>query len=532
MRITLGRDHSWLGTTAVLAVVLIAGCGSTVPEARVLGGPESAPAEGDLGVQAPRTLNSPGPSALIGREPTVTDGGAGTGAAPGPQAGSSAQAPGTTSGAGATRPTTTGPVGPGISATTVKVGLAYVSDAAAANRALGASNVAGADAEQVFDAIVADINATGGIAGRKMQPVYAPYDVYSAAPYDSVYQRACGRMTEDDKVFAAITSIVSESFRGCLDKAGVVHVSDGISRSDAVVLQRFRHTYEVGSVRTDRVAARQLEALRDGGYFTGWDHTRGAPGPMPVKLGVVSTDAPSIARAVDQVLVPGLRRLGYEPVVIKISAPQSTAQSGDAAAAIQAAALRLRSEQVSHVIPFESNGSLTLLFTRNAEGQGYRPRYGINTGNGLQYLVETGNVPAEQAVGAVGLSVSPMLDLRDTDNTDNGPYTNAARRKCLDVMRKAGIEIADNNAKHGILGACAAAYFLRDQLNQVVTGRLTLNRDSLLHVVETSASGYLHPDVGPTSYRADRHDGGAAAYVMAHVADCSCLRYVGARRQI
>lgn len=530
--------------TSALALVLVVltGCGSTAAGQQGLTTGTSAGADSGLALPDGTTSGGDGlslPAAPTGTGtgtgPSSNDFSAGSGGSQtsaGPDNGGAATATGNGTAAG---PTSSGPAagrnGPGVKADEVRVGFAYVSDAAAANRALGA-DVGSADAKGAFDAVAADINATGGIAGRKLVPVYAPYEANSAEPYDTIYQRLCTRMTQDDEVFAAIAAIPSETFRGCLQEAGVVHLSDGISRSDQAVLARYPYTFEIGSVRTDRVATAQLAALQAGSWFTRWDTTRGAPGAAPVKVGVVSSDAPSIARAVDGVLVPGLRRLGHDPVVVKIAAPQSTSQSGDAVAAIQAAALKMRSDGVTHVVPFDSNGSLTLFFTRNAESQGYRPRYGVNTGNGLQVLLDAGSISVEQLNGAVGLGTGPMIDLRPADNPDDGPYANAARTKCLDVMRRAGVAVEGTNAKGGVLALCAAAYFLRDRAGDAVTGGAPLNRDTLRAAVERSGSAFLHGDTGRTLFGPQQHDGGADGSLWSFVPSCTCMRYSGAARPL
>jgi ABC-type branched-subunit amino acid transport system substrate-binding protein len=61
--------------------------------------------------------------------------------------------------------------------------------------------------EQVYGAYVADINAKGGINGRKIVPVYDTYcPLGSAGPL-----AVCTKFTDDDKVFAVIGSFVDFS---------------------------------------------------------------------------------------------------------------------------------------------------------------------------------------------------------------------------------------------------------------------------------------------------------------------------------
>ena len=61
--------------------------------------------------------------------------------------------------------------------------------------------------QQVYQAYIADINAKGGIAGRKIVPVYDSYcPLGSAGPL-----AVCTKFTDDDKVFAVIGTFVDFS---------------------------------------------------------------------------------------------------------------------------------------------------------------------------------------------------------------------------------------------------------------------------------------------------------------------------------
>lgn len=50
---------------------------------------------------------------------------------------------------------------------------------------------------------------------------------------------------------------------------------------------------------------------------------------------------------------------------------------------VQGAVLRFKAMGITHVIIWDDNGISTLFFMINAENQGYRPRYGINSGNDI-----------------------------------------------------------------------------------------------------------------------------------------------------
>ena len=86
---------------------------------------------------------------------------------------------------------------PGVTATTIRVGVPYVD--LAAIRALGV-NMSWGSVPDAFDAIIDNINAHGGINGRKIVPYLVAVNPSGTAPAAT----ACTQLTEDDTVFVAI----------------------------------------------------------------------------------------------------------------------------------------------------------------------------------------------------------------------------------------------------------------------------------------------------------------------------------------
>jgi Periplasmic binding protein len=89
-----------------------------------------------------------------------------------------------------------GQSGPGVTAKTIKVGITYANVAAIKNLI----NVDPGNYQDAYNALIKQINAHGGIGGRKIIPVYAPVDPLGTAGAAT----ACTQLTEDDKVFVAI----------------------------------------------------------------------------------------------------------------------------------------------------------------------------------------------------------------------------------------------------------------------------------------------------------------------------------------
>ena len=86
---------------------------------------------------------------------------------------------------------------PGVTATIIRVGVPYVD--LAALKDLGV-NMSWGSVPDAFDAIIDNINAHGGINGRKIVPYLVPVDPSGTAPAAT----ACTELTEDDSVFVAI----------------------------------------------------------------------------------------------------------------------------------------------------------------------------------------------------------------------------------------------------------------------------------------------------------------------------------------
>jgi ABC-type branched-subunit amino acid transport system substrate-binding protein len=89
---------------------------------------------------------------------------------------------------------------PGVTATTIRVGVPYVDVAAV--KALGV-DIDWGSVPDAFNAVIKDINAHGGINGRKIVPYIVAVNPTGTAPA----QTACTQLTEDDNVFVAISPL-------------------------------------------------------------------------------------------------------------------------------------------------------------------------------------------------------------------------------------------------------------------------------------------------------------------------------------
>ncbi|MEY2478138.1 MAG: hypothetical protein QOG87_3453 [Actinomycetota bacterium] len=505
------------GSAALLAAVLIAGaCGSTVPEAA-----QRRVAQG--GLDGETALDTTGGDSVDELGGSLDPGTAGATGPTGRGAGSSA-AGGRAGASGAGGGTVGAAVGPGVTDKEIHVGAGYAVNAGAANAAFGAGGIDQGDDKRNTQIVIDDINAHGGIAGRKVIPEWYELDATSAETTDAQYQGACESLTSDRKVFAVMGGD-NETFLRCLHNAKVVAVNHNLTISDMARYKRFPYYFELSALNLDRVASVEVAQLQAQGYFNGgWNTAAGAPALGRAKVGIFTYDLPGFNHAVDQVLVPALGRIGLAPEagnVVRAPYPQNAADVSGAATAASNAVLKFRSSGVTHVLVFEEDGVLSLLFGNNADSQGYRPRHGVNSQNGTQALVDSGAYPRGQLPGTVGIGWFPGIDVTPAENTDDGPYSNDTRRRCIALYKAAGVSYNNANAAAIALGTCTQFWWLREVMSKVTV----FNRDGVLAAANRigafeSASGQFVLRID-----ADHHDGVGAVRHWAYQPECGCMRY-------
>jgi hypothetical protein len=505
----------------MLALALVgAACGSTVSQAERRAAQTSAGVDqGDVNVSAGGTSDTAasgqGGAAVGGATAAGRTGGGGT----------ASRATGLV---GSTSTSATGIVmtGPGVDAKTIHIGIPYATDTQAANAALGAGGISQGDPHAQAKVVIDDINAHGGIAGRKIEPVWHEVSSTSPETADQLEQEECDDFTKDHKVFVFMEgSGTRDLIRDCAEKNGAMIVSDPLSTSDQSTFSRFPHYIEITGFRLDRMSRFLPDVLKGQGYFSGWNAVTGSAAPTKAKVGIMTYDYPTFVGAVSKVLVPKLAQLGY-PVAAEdvrtVTWLNSNSDAGALAAGVSAAVLKFRQDQVTHVLIIDERGLLTLLFVNQAQSQRYFPRYGWNTQNGPQALKDGANFPSQQLIGSKGMGWLPGLDMSAADDPPNGPYSNETRRKCNELYKAHGITFPDRNAESGALGTCSTFWFLRDSFNAVGS---PITRDTYVASLNKFGHGFQSPGLFDTFFSANQHDGVGAVRQYAYVESCDCMRY-------
>jgi hypothetical protein len=95
----------------------------------------------------------------------------------------------------------------GVTATTIRVGVPYIDVGASVLRTLGVDINYGSFPD-AFNALIDDVNAHGGIDGRKIVPYIVAVTPVGTAPAAT----ACTQLTEDDSVFAVLAPLESTCY--------------------------------------------------------------------------------------------------------------------------------------------------------------------------------------------------------------------------------------------------------------------------------------------------------------------------------
>lgn len=419
----------------VLTALLGSACGSTLQQQAAANGSADALAGGngltEGGLTSEQATGGPGPAAALGSgQPRGRAGQLSTPAGPGEPAvalGSSpdmpaASAPRTVDqGEGDTAMPSTGP---GWDREFVKVGVVTNQDVSTYAGTLGINSLDSGDQKAAAESMIAELNAQGGLVGRKIKPIF--YDIATGENREASAQATCAYFTEDNQVVAVLNGAGindTPSFRACMTKARTLVLSTALQVMDDQSLDREQGWYvAITAASWTRYATLLVSRLQAMSFFEGWDTTLGAPGQQPVKVGILSTDSPEHRRNVAH-LEMALRSANYPP--------NQTFFYKDTAS-LQAAALRFKSDGITHVF---NTDSILFSFMQTAESQGYRPRYAVNTLN-LPTLLLAAHAPAAQLAGAVGVGWAPGLDV-DHRHEPN-PQLIPGARTCADIAKRRG----------------------------------------------------------------------------------------------
>jgi ABC-type branched-subunit amino acid transport system substrate-binding protein len=381
----------------------------------------------------------------------------------------------------------------------ILVGIQVVSDAAAVQAVVGFGQET-PDTKELYQALINDLNARGGIGGRKVVPVWVERS--ATAPDQSVEQQAaCATFTQDNKVMAALIYYQHDILVPCLEKAGVPAIGyPGHSYMDAVEESRY-HLYAKAGLDITRLARSLVEGLFAQGYFT-----KGA------KIGLVTYDSPGYVRATASALKPALARHGLRVAdEVRVKQIDNLQALGDAGPPIQNAILRFKTSGVTHVMFFGSTG-LAFVFMTSADSQKYQPRYGISSNDGPGSLEEL--APASQLKGTMGVGWS----ISDLTN----PSANAQAKLCESRLHQP-------RSVHNYTWPICDQVWLFEAAAKAAGANL--NAQTLMAGLRQTGTTDVAV-VGPVWFGPGHWHGVTAARHLAFLDKCSCFQYTSGRYSV
>jgi len=488
MNVHAGRR---LGIGLAVLALAAAACGSTVPHAeleRLLAGQGGLGPGGTAGANIPG-VTIPGSAGSAGSTGQLSGGS--TGAAGGP-----------------------GGLGPGITSSTIYVGTVEVRNQSAANSALGAGGGDNPDYRGAYDTAINDVNSRGGVAGRKLSPVWAEFDTTSSQTISQQGQAACDTWTQDHKVFAFFGDVQGGQTQACAERN---HVVDIIPAGDSTpeTFQQYPHYLETSGMNLVRMGPVTVRGLHTQNYFD--------PG---LKLGIVTWDLSNYHEALDRGYLPTLSSFGVSLAIppVFVHAPQTYNDLGGMNADINNAVLKFSSQGIDHVMIIDgaagicAGACLGYEFLNQAKSQNYKPRYGFND---LNYADTSVNnlYPADQLHGSVAVVWEDQLSTQDVDKN----HPNAARDKCLNLMKAHSVPTDGSNQRYVALSACEQVWFLQAVISRM--SGTTLNADNFIRAANTIGSSFQSLVTYQIFLGPNQHDGASAVRNEAFYDSCTCYKY-------
>jgi hypothetical protein len=406
-----------------------------------------------------------------------------------------------------------GPVrmGRGVTAGTIKIGFNITKNLSAALTAVGFGGGGGgtfvAEERPIVDALIKHMNAHGGIAGRKIVPVFFQYDATQAQGWDALAAQACAKFIEDEEVFAVVSGHVgqTDSLVDCLARGGVPLVQQNQWPYDGEYFSKYAGWfYQPSRMRPERWVPQYIGGLKEAGYFT-----------SGYKLGMIRFDAPVFGR-IEKMMRSALKSRGLALTDVSvIKTPQSVNQFSAMSGELSNTILQFRSKGITHVIFDEYAAIIPFFFLTQAESQRFRPRYGFTSIN-LPGTNEQQHGPP-QLHGAISVSWLPGQDFF-ADTKDPRANAGGAYQRCMTLLRE---ELGLPASRLYGPSHCDNLFFLDAALSR--TNDATTS--GLYAAAQGLDDSYDSPYTWSTKFGPGRTDGASETMLSKYDDGCECFKY-------
>ena len=371
----------------------------------------------------------------------------------------------------------------------VRIGASFSSDLATGLAIVGHPDAAAtyanytATVKQSYQLAADDLNQRGGIHGCPVELAFHDFKSLGADGFDGESQQECTDFVQDQKVDVVYTNALeNQVLVECLAQAGVP-VNIGYFSPDKPDFDRY------SSILLGQDA---MAVSRFGPFIGAWAQA-GYFADQGTKVGILAGDDGSGSRfhLVDDIWVPELKAMGYDPEVFKYRSINGYNDVSRVTSLFSQAVLQFKGTGVNHVIipPDQSNG--VIFFTQVADSQGYHPRYAVTSESGAASWY---SVTSSQRARAVALSYRINDVVLDQDLVDQNDPT-PTRTRCIQLYQPQNI-LVDYRW-------CDFLQFLQDALANSDFSVAALQQGiESLDTAHASGQGY-----GTTRFGPGAHDG-------------------------
>lgn len=394
---------------------------------------------------------------------------------------------------------------------TVKIGVVLMNYGNVA-QAVGAKAVSQVASKEMAQPVIDSVNAEGGLAGRKIVPVYLTNDI-TQGEYSTQAQTICTTLTEDNPVFAVVGSGVDpDPLAACLAK----HKTPFIPSPWLAVSVGFMDEQQMGQYAPYIHWPNMLDPRQHTVAVDRWVANKFLTASN--RIGLIRTDAPAFARVADGSLKPRLASHGLH-LTDEVAIPLNNSVADVSGPASQEAntVLRFRSQNIDRVLFVAPTGGGAFFFMPAAENQGYRPKYGLTSFEQPYFLAS--NESASQLSGAQGIGWQPSVD---TD-PQHDPGPTPGRAACVSIMKKAGLPFGDRSGENAMYGFCESFFYLRAAL----AGTSTLSAASLQAGADRLGTSFPSVLTFGERFAPGRRAAVSAVRDLHYDDGCSCFVYSG-----
>jgi len=451
-----------------------------------------------------RTTNQSSATETVGTEPSEVAAGEpqpSPGATGKPTARKAVKKSAVTTGSGAAP--LVGGLGRGVTADKIKLGFIIVENNQKMLSFYGVQGGATGDTKQQVNAVVNDLNARGGILGRKIEPVFRTLD---STDTTDQFPSFCAAFSQDEKVFAVLSPWNSNAaFHACLAKAGTLYITDALDQEDQETFQEFKPYLVSGMMTSSRGAVSLARALNQAGFFA-----------AGTKLGVIRINNPTGERVYNNHFKPTLASFDVIPADVTYSGLTTRAGVD--------AAQRFQGKGINRVAFITARGGPALGFMTAAQSMGYFPLYGIASPDSPAFLAQ--NAPYPQLRGAFGAGWAAGLDVFDRE----GPPRTPAEQRCFEVHAKAGTTYSARGGEdvgaYIALTFCDMLWLLEEAGTKA--GR-TLNVGSFATALGQLGTSHQTTATFGTTYSPTVYDGANQFRTLTYddSPSCRCFKYTG-----